>query len=331
MACSDPATQPTLNGLKGPGRPSKRSKKVVAELMDAISAGAPFNVACQAAGIHPDTFQIWRRRDPDFALEIDQAAARGAVKRLKKIAAHGEENWASLAWMLERRWPLEFSKPEVALSVGVGIQNNVNGANGQSNLELVVIKDLEYAGLRQREGYTHHADESVRDVEAQVVPEEVSGHLTRDGAEDKGQIVSASQAAELNRQAEEVHNKVQSLMEKYRPQTSGNGAHVSSDEPVVPQQIPQSAEPAIITHRDGDERSQAFWHALVSSDPQTPVARETATFAIRALLLELQGLRAHRVEIEFRDDPVRLEEMFGMLEKLSGPSGWKFLQKKAGF
>ena len=42
---------PTLNGLAGPGRPTKRTKKVVAELLDAISAGAPFNLACQAAGI----------------------------------------------------------------------------------------------------------------------------------------------------------------------------------------------------------------------------------------------------------------------------------------
>ena len=78
---------PTLNGLSGPGRPTKRTKKVVAELLDAISAGAPFNLACQAAGIGHQTFQDWRRRDPAFALQVDQAAARGTIGRLKEIEA----------------------------------------------------------------------------------------------------------------------------------------------------------------------------------------------------------------------------------------------------
>ena len=45
----------------------------------------------------------WRRRDRAFALRVDQAAARGAVKRLKKIEAQGEEgNWSAFARMVER-------------------------------------------------------------------------------------------------------------------------------------------------------------------------------------------------------------------------------------
>jgi hypothetical protein len=103
-------------------------------------------LACQAAGIHYDTFCDWRRRDPAFALQVDQAAARGAVKRLKKIEAQGDDGaWAALAWMVERRYPADFAKPEVALNIG--IQNNLNavanGANGPS-LETIVVSDLEF-------------------------------------------------------------------------------------------------------------------------------------------------------------------------------------------
>lgn len=99
----------------------------------------------------------------------------------------------------------------------------------------------------------------------------------------------------------------------------------------IEEPVPQARAPAIISHKAGDEKNQAFWHALVSTDPQTLVAKATAIFAIRNILLELQGLKAHRTEIDFRGDPVTLDDLFALLEKLSGPSGWQLLQRKAGF
>ena len=145
----------------------KRSKKLVSVLLDAISAGAPYNLACKAAGIHVDTFHGWRRDDPNFALQVEQVVARGALKRLKKIEQHGEDNFTALSWMLERRYPEMFSKPEVQLN---GIQNNVNG-NDKKNFEIVVVEDLEFLGLRQRSEYTHHPDGEppVREVETSNV------------------------------------------------------------------------------------------------------------------------------------------------------------------
>ena len=131
MASDHAPRPPTLNGLNHQGRPTKRTKKVVSELLDAISSGAPYGLACQAAGIHHDTFNDWRRRDPAFALQVDQAAARGTIKRLKKIEAQGDDgNWNALAWMVERRYPADFAKPEVALNIG--IQNNVNGGSNNA-------------------------------------------------------------------------------------------------------------------------------------------------------------------------------------------------------
>jgi hypothetical protein len=93
----------------------------------------------------------------------------------------------------------------------------------------------------------------------------------------------------------------------------------------------QLGQPTAIAHTDGDEKRPAFWRMLVNSDPQSLIAKETAIFAIRIILLELQGLKARRAEIDFAGDPVTLGEMFALLEKLSGSAGWKLSQSKAGY
>ena len=209
MESNQTAVRPTLNGLNGPGRPTKRNKKIVAELLEAISAGAPFSLACQAAGIHPDTFQSWRRDDAAFALQVEQVAARGSLKRLKKIEQHGEEAFAALCWMLERRHPEMFSKPEVQLNVG--IQNNMNTGK---NLEVIVVEDLEFLGLRQRSSeYTHRPDSErlIREVEASAVSAELSGHLSREGAP-TGIVISRSEHKENERRAARIEAEVDKLL-----------------------------------------------------------------------------------------------------------------------
>jgi hypothetical protein len=212
MKANQTVVRPTLNGLNGPGRPTKRNKKIVAELLEAISAGAPFSLACQAAGIHPDTFQSWRRDDAAFALQVEQVAARGSLKRLKKIEQHGEEAFAALCWMLERRHPEMFSKPEVQLNVG--IQNNMNTGK---NFEIVVVEDLEFMGLARRSEYTHHPDgeHSIREVETsnvepQVAPE-LSGHLSREGAP-TGIVISRSEHEENERRSARIKAEVEKLL-----------------------------------------------------------------------------------------------------------------------
>jgi hypothetical protein len=41
---------------------------------------------------------------------------------------------------------------------------------------------------------------------------------------------------------------------------------------------------------------------LVSSNPESLVAKETAEFAIRVLLVQTQGFRGHRMKIDFGGD-----------------------------
>jgi hypothetical protein len=104
-------------------------------------------------------------------------------------------------------------------------------------------------------------------------------------------------------------------------------------ESVVEPQVPQAAEQAVIRHRNEDDaRDQNFWKRLVQSDPEKAlVKKETAIFAIRTILVELMGFKAHRTAIDFKTDPVSLGDLFSLLEKLSGQNGWQKIQRKAGF
>jgi hypothetical protein len=60
--------------------------------------------------------------------------------------------------------------------------------------------------------------------------------------------------------------------------------------------------------------------------------RETAIFAIRMLLVQTIGYKAHRTQIDFGDDPVTVGDLFALLEKLSGGSAdWQLAQKLRGY
>jgi hypothetical protein len=62
-------------------------------------------LACMAAGISYDCFNNWRKQDPDFDAQVEQAAAEPAVKLFKTIREQAPETWQAGAWALERRYP----------------------------------------------------------------------------------------------------------------------------------------------------------------------------------------------------------------------------------
>jgi hypothetical protein len=147
--------------------------------------------------------------------------------------------------------------------------------------------------------------------------------------------ISGTEAKEIELVASPIRESVQKMYAHYRPGVLGNGNNGGKENDVetilLPEPEQEVARMPVVTHQAGGEKSQAFWRTLVSSDPEALVAKQTAIFAIRIILLELQGLKAHRAEIEFDCDPVTLGDLFALLEKLSGPSGWQLMQRKAGF
>jgi hypothetical protein len=98
------------------GRPTKRTPEMEKALLAAVETGAPYRIVCQACGISDDTFTEWRRKDPVFAAQVARAAGKTALRLLKKIEANADENFSAAAWILERRFPESFSRPEIQLA-----------------------------------------------------------------------------------------------------------------------------------------------------------------------------------------------------------------------
>ena len=328
MPIKDTASFATLNGLNGPGRLSKCTKKIVSELIDAIGAGAPFGLACQAAGIHYDTFCDWRRRDPAFALQVDQAAARGAVKRLKKIEAQGEEgNWSALAWMIERRYPAEFSKPEIQ----IGIQTNLNavasGANGHS-LESIVVSDLEFLKLRELENYEHRPHErQAREVETEVVPVDLSGTLAVQGHPGTA-VVSKTQAESIQGRVRRVDAKFDQLLaaKGKAPSLGHNGADTPSQPvPTVPEM-----RLASIVMPPGDEPGSGWWRQLTTGSSEREIERACPEKVCRLIMQDVLGPeRAQRTPISFdASTPILLRDVHQAIDDLCGAEGWKALVRR---
>jgi len=126
--------QPKSAGLSGAnrtGRPTKKTKSLVATLLRLISDGGPYELCCQAVGITRETFCDWRRHDLVFAERVDRAEAKGSLARLKKIEQHGQNDWHAFGWMLERRHPEFFARAETQLTVSQSV------STGPSNIVVI--------------------------------------------------------------------------------------------------------------------------------------------------------------------------------------------------
>ena len=142
---------PECQKRKGPGRPagrpSKKQDKYIDALMEAIATGAPYTICCAACGIHYDTFMTWKRTDPVFAAKVEQVASRAALRLLSKIEKHADDNFAASAWILERRFPQDFSRPEVQLN----LQTNIVQNNLSISISLAEAEEIESRAAPVRE------------------------------------------------------------------------------------------------------------------------------------------------------------------------------------
>jgi hypothetical protein len=186
-------------------------------------------------------------------------------------------DWKSLAWQLERAYPAEFARPEVALNLAM--QNNLT----QNYLSI---------------------------------------------------SITGEQAREIESQANPVRESVAAMFERYRPALSNGEGGIHEVEATASHELEQRAEGTpIIGHKVGDEKRQAFWQSIVRANPEeTLMAQETALFVCQTILAEVLGFRATGAKIEFKDNPVRLSDVLGMIDRAcEGPAGWQLLQSKAGY
>jgi len=95
------------------GRPTKFTEPVKAKILEAISVGSSYEMACSYAGISRNTLHQWMTKGEDqktglyrtFHDDIKKAESKGAVANLAIINNEARKgNWKCSAWLLERRW-----------------------------------------------------------------------------------------------------------------------------------------------------------------------------------------------------------------------------------
>jgi hypothetical protein len=118
-------------------------------LLKAISAGAPYKIACLACGISEDAFTDWRRKDPEFARAVEKASGKMALRLLGKIEKQADENFSAAAWLLERRFVEVFARPEVQLNLIQQNNTTVNTLPSQEIRGIEAVAEPVRASVRQ--------------------------------------------------------------------------------------------------------------------------------------------------------------------------------------
>jgi hypothetical protein len=99
-------------------------------LLKAIAKGIPLKAACKLAGLGFTAFSDWRDKDAGFAQRVELAEAVAIERNLALIQKAAAKNWKAAAWLLERRHPEMFARPEVQLALA----QQITKANETSNL-----------------------------------------------------------------------------------------------------------------------------------------------------------------------------------------------------
>ena len=97
------------------GRPSAMTEQVVADIVNALAAGATVRAAAGAAGISERTYHSWRERGEQegadeaflqFLQRTTRAREQGKVALVASIRRSANEgDWRAAAWLLERLEP----------------------------------------------------------------------------------------------------------------------------------------------------------------------------------------------------------------------------------
>lgn len=107
--------------LPGRGRPCLLTTEREGILLKAIEDGLPLKQAAMLAGISYDTFNRWRIKGEsesapdefrDFCKALRHSEAIAMQRLVGRIQSAGETDWKASAWMLEKRFPDEFGKPQ---------------------------------------------------------------------------------------------------------------------------------------------------------------------------------------------------------------------------
>jgi hypothetical protein len=322
------------------GRATKKTKDTIKRLYDGIRRGIPYVMCCELAGISEECFFKWRRQNPAFNAEVLRLTRESVFSLLDTLKEAHQQSWQSAAFMLERRWPKFYGRAEAQLNFLVQ-QNNIQNGNrtaSSQQFEAMVLGDLEYSRLRQHPDYRHHAVEpGVIEVEAERVPEELSGHLAKQGH--GGRVISESQQAQLERREQKAEAFIDSLLASRKASGAHHGDMGVQREPALESagsvrlsSPPKASSPGASSSEamlpsaivlPAGEPTQTWWRQLASGDPTRLISKDAAIYAIRFILGYSVGeTRARDLPLDFTDDLLTTGDILAALDAVAaGPVG----------
>ena len=95
-----------------------KKPKVADKMIEMLSRGIPPNTVCRYAGIRYQSFRRWlevgaERTNPiytEFLDRVAKAEALAEIALLDQMEAHHDDDWKSIAWKLERRFPENWAR-----------------------------------------------------------------------------------------------------------------------------------------------------------------------------------------------------------------------------
>lgn len=95
---------------------TKINDEVKKKILCSIKKGAFINDACEAAGIHRQTYYLWKRKAADdiepyksFFVELDKVRQAAICTAVGTIFKAGKKQWQAMAWWLERTYPQRYA------------------------------------------------------------------------------------------------------------------------------------------------------------------------------------------------------------------------------
>ena len=118
------------------GRPTKLTPAMIAKIAELFWLAFTDQQVAEFVGLHERT--IRRYRSGELCPQIKKAELAREMPYRKRIW-DGVGNWCGAAWMLERKYPTQFAKPEIQLS----FQNNYTQNNLSINITSSEAKEIE--------------------------------------------------------------------------------------------------------------------------------------------------------------------------------------------
>jgi hypothetical protein len=120
------------------GQPTKCTPEAKEKMLYAISKGAPYQLACDYAGVSYRTFLNWKAKAEEenipeyvqFFRDLKQTQGATAIHWLEKIDEAMEEGtWQTAAWKLERRQGRYFAPQAAIIDANERIDKLEEGSN----------------------------------------------------------------------------------------------------------------------------------------------------------------------------------------------------------